>query len=66
MPDPTGTPSPPLTPEQQQLLDKLRQSRAAYYQARNASIQANDAWMQALDACRAAGFDPTGHPDSDA
>ena len=66
MPDPTGATPPPLTSDQQLLLAQLRQARAAYYQARNASIQANDAWMRALDACRAAGFDPTSHPDSDA
>ena len=49
MPDPTGAKLPPLTPEQQRLLDQWQQADNSYQQATFSYWQAHDAQLKAPD-----------------
>ena len=60
MPDPT-TALPPLTPEQQPLLDHYQLLDKTFWEAHDAYIQIHKAWIKAHAACLAAGFGPTSY-----
>ena len=65
MTDPT-TSLPPLTPEQQPLLDHYRLLYKTFWEAHVAYIRVREAWKKAQNACIVAGFSPTSYLDSDA
>lgn len=56
------TAPPPLTPEQQQLLDQYQQATRAYWQVHDVYAQALRAMRRNQRACLAAGFSPASYP----
>jgi hypothetical protein len=52
---------PPLTPEQQPLMDQYRLLNKTFWEAHDAYSQIHKAWKKAQAACLAAGFGPTSY-----